>query len=421
MVKRYGFVIFQCLLYLVLLFAYSEVGHAKINLRAQEPDLCYSCHKGLKNELAGTSVHSPFREGNCSVCHNVHASKHRGLVREDINELCYKCHADLEKRIKETKMHGAIRDGKCTDCHNAHSSKNRFLLVNAEKEICFNCHKDLRGQINKITIHSPFNNGECSACHNAHASREDNLLSAPSNQVCQKCHAPRCNVDGVSITNSTSKMECVSCHTGHNSNTKGLLGPYGHPDFLDEKCMSCHKPFQKGKAIETVMEGKELCFKCHVKDPARFHDDDIHATFQENSCVMCHNYHASNKPNMTVNESSVCLQCHGDIDMRIARMTKRLKGIRCAPVKSRRCFECHVPMHSLRPWYFKEDADVIKTCVRCHKKQHRVTHPLGDGVIDPRNGEVITCKTCHSMHDAQAQFMLRFDRERELCIQCHKM
>ena len=419
MVRRYFITAF--LLLVVLSFWNPTSSFAKVNLKSSEPELCYSCHKSLRKELEATSVHSPFNKGNCTACHNVHASKHRGLVRDDINELCYTCHQELRERIMSTKMHGAIRDGKCTDCHNAHSSQNKYLLVNAEKDICFNCHKDLRTEMGKLTIHPPFNKGDCSACHNAHAAKEYNLLNAPSNKVCQRCHPPNCKAGGVSITDKTSRMDCISCHTGHSANTKGLLGPYGHPDFLDQKCLSCHKPFRKGMAVETVAEGKDLCFSCHVKDPEKFHDDDLHATVQENSCIMCHDYHASNKPDMTVNERSVCLQCHGDIDSKITRMTKKLKGIRCEPVKSRRCFECHVPMHSRKPWYFKEGGDVIKTCVRCHTKEHRVTHPLGDGVIDPRNGEVITCKTCHSMHNAQASFMLQFDRERELCIQCHKM
>ncbi len=385
-------------------------------------EVCYQCHQDTEGELSLSSVHEPFREGRCTACHSPHASSHKGLVRDRINGLCYSCHQDLQEKVSQERMHGAIRDGLCTDCHSPHGSNNRSLLVRPQKEICFKCHKNLKKKINEdLTAHPPFNNGECSACHEPHASKEYNLLVGPSNRFCQRCHAPGCKVGDVSITDRTEKMECISCHTGHSANTAGLLGPEGHPDFLERNCTACHKPFVEGAPVELKAEGPELCFNCHVKDPKRFHEDDLHYGISEQPCLLCHNYHASDRPGFTVNERDACLECHADIDTRISRMTRKLKGIRCAPVKNRQCFGCHMPMHSTRPLYMKVQADVIGTCVACHRAQHKVSHPMGEGVKDPRDGSTITCKTCHSMHDARAEIMLRFDRHRELCIQCHKM
>ena len=99
-------------------------------------------------------------------------------------------------------------------------------------------------------------------------------------------------------------------------------------------------------------------------------------------------------------------------------MEKALKSIRCTPVKERQCFECHIPPHSNNNLYFR--ADDIQTCARCHVRQHKVAHPQGPDVKDPRNGQPITCITCHSMHASKAQFMLIYDGKRQLCIQCHK-
>jgi predicted CXXCH cytochrome family protein len=99
-------------------------------------------------------------------------------------------------------------------------------------------------------------------------------------------------------------------------------------------------------------------------------------------------------------------------------MEKALRTIRCVPVKDRKCFECHIPPHSNNPLYFK--ADSIETCARCHVQEHKVAHPMGKDAIDPRNGQPITCITCHSMHSSKAEFMLIYDRKRQLCIQCHK-
>jgi predicted CXXCH cytochrome family protein len=60
-------------------------------------------------------------------------------------------------------------------------------------------------------------------------------------------------------------------------------------------------------------------------------------------------------------------------------------------------------------------------CARCHESQHKITHPLGDDVIDVRNGEPVTCISCHSMHSAKADYMLTHEKDRAICIQCHKM
>ena len=100
-------------------------------------------------------------------------------------------------------------------------------------------------------------------------------------------------------------------------------------------------------------------------------------------------------------------------------MEKTLKSIKCTPVKERQCFNCHIPMHSDRPLYFR--ADGIDMCARCHETEHKITHPLGKDVIDPRDGGPLTCLSCHSMHDAKDEFLLTYDRNRALCIQCHKM
>ena len=100
-------------------------------------------------------------------------------------------------------------------------------------------------------------------------------------------------------------------------------------------------------------------------------------------------------------------------------MEKTLKSIKCAPVKDRACFDCHIPMHSDRPLNYR--ADGIDMCARCHETQHKITHPLGKDVIDPRDGGQLTCLSCHSMHAARDEFLLTHDRNRALCIQCHKM
>lgn len=413
------FAINRTILLVSFIFILGSSAHGEVKLSRDIPELCFTCHEQLKRDLSAQTVHIPFKDGKCLSCHNVHASKHKGLTAESSNELCYGCHKELKKKVFETRMHGAIKKGLCIDCHAPHASRHSALLVSEEKDICFNCHKELQEKISQDSRHhQPFTKGQCSSCHDSHASKEYNLLKSAPNRLCQQCHTPGCRVENVSIADRTKRMDCTGCHTGHSAREKGLLGPSGHPPFLEKNCYLCHKTYKEGKAFETITKDKELCFNCHSRDIVSI--DDIHNS-DENSCLNCHNVHASQRKKLIKPEDSTCLKCHEDIDKKINRMTKRLKTIRCVPVKDRRCADCHAPGHAKKPLYFKVESDIIKTCAECHKAQHERTHPIGEKAKDPRTGDPITCKTCHSFHNARAEFMLRFDRNRELCIQCHKL
>lgn len=387
-------------------------------VKAQMSDLCFKCHPKLQESMSQKYVHFPFKQGKCGACHDMHVSNNKGLIRDDINSICLSCHENVKNLMKKAAIHGALKKGTCSDCHYSHSSGNKYLLVKTERDLCWSCHENLKDQLNKPYIHAPFKGGECGSCHNPHASSEENQLLASPNKVCKTCHAPRCKVNGVPISSYTKEMNCNSCHSGHSTDSKGLLGPYGHTAFLTKNCEQCHNPIVADRKITTKADGEKLCFSCHKKESGKFRDNDVHGDGNsKNACIMCHSTHASKNKALTVNESKLCFNCHESIDKKITAMGKALKGIKCIPVKNRKCFECHTPMHSTQQYYFRSDK--IATCARCHAVQHKITHPLGEGVIDPRNGQPVVCISCHSMHDAKAEFMLTYDRKRQLCIQCH--
>jgi predicted CXXCH cytochrome family protein len=404
---------------LTFVFLYGSLAYAQdVGLKEKVPDLCYKCHTKLKQSLTLGNVHFPFSKGDCIACHNVHASNMKDLIRDDINSLCLSCHEGIKKALNKKFVHYALKKGKCTDCHYAHSGANKYLLVKTPKDICWDCHEPLKEQFKKSHVHLPFKEGDCSSCHNPHASSEENQLVDAPNKLCKSCHAPKCKAGDVSITFATENMDCTSCHGGHASNTKGLLGPYGHAAFLDEKCEQCHNPIVADRKITTRIAGNELCFSCHKKDPAKFKENDVHGSAGKGGCAMCHNYHASKKKNLTIKESPLCFTCHESTEKSTLLMGKALGTINCVPVRDGKCFDCHIPPHSNNPLYFR--AGIIETCGRCHMQEHKVSHPMGKDTIDPRNGKPITCITCHSMHSAKAEFMLIYDRKRQLCIQCHK-
>jgi predicted CXXCH cytochrome family protein len=387
---------------------------AQIKLKNKIPELCYECHKELKENLSDRYIHFLFKRGKCVTCHNSHVSNVKGLMNDELNALCLGCHEELRNLIEKATVHSAIRDGICSDCHYAHSGENEHLLT-------LNCHEDIKEQTDQTYACLPFREGKCSVCHNSHASEEKALLLSNPNKLCQECHGPKCKAGDVSISSAVRDDDCTSCHSGHSSMDKGVLGPYGHSVFLSGKCLECHNPIAAGEKITTRKEGDDLCFDCHGKDDPRvkYFDTDVHVKDIKNSCNICHDHHASDKRNFTKNEPKICMECHEKTEKRTASMEKALRSIKCAPIKDRKCFECHIPMHSDNPLNFSGDG--IDMCAKCHATQHKITHPLGDGIIDPRNGQPVTCITCHSMHAAKSEFMLTHDKDRAICIQCHKL
>jgi predicted CXXCH cytochrome family protein len=394
---------------------------AQVKLKTKIPDLCFDCHKELKKGLSDRYVHFLFKQGKCITCHNSHVGKLKGLMNEEIDTICLRCHEDISNLIKKATLHSALRENNCPECHYPHSGENKYLLVKKEKTLCLNCHENLEKEFKKPFACLPFKEGKCSSCHDSHASLEDDLLLASPNKLCKECHSPRCKVGEVSIASAVKDINCTTCHTGHSSQERGLLGPYGHKVFLDKNCEECHNPIAAKREITTKIEGKDLCFSCHKRHESKYKyvDNDVHVKDAKNPCSICHDYHASGKKNLTMKETRLCINCHENTEKRTAAMEKVLRTINCAPIKDRKCFECHIPAHFDRPLNYR--ADEIPLCARCHASQHKITHPLGSDIIDPRNGQQVTCNSCHSMHSSNADFMLTHDRKRALCIQCHKM
>lgn len=399
----------------LLLFAASA--SAQMAVRENMADVCYQCHATVKAKLSEKFQHFPFKQGKCSSCHSSHVSSKKGLINGSITQLCNDCHQSIKKLLAGSSVHGALLSGTCTDCHDPHASSRKNLLKKDEKEICWGCHAETRKGMDKGRVHQPLKDGACSDCHNPHASSVEALLVSEPNKLCKNCHQPQCKAGGVMISGITKDKKCTSCHSGHSADAKGLLGPFGHKDFLERKCEACHLPVTAGQPMTTKKAGKELCATCHQNVSVR--PNDPHLSVQtSDSCANCHESHASRSPKLLTRTKALCATCHEAVYRGIRAMEKSYQ-IKCVPVRDRNCFACHVPPHAAGPRYFKI-ADTDKLCSSCHVGQHRTSHPIGEKIIDPRTGKAMGCLTCHSLHAAKAEFMLTHDRKRQLCVQCHK-
>jgi DmsE family decaheme c-type cytochrome len=116
--------------------------HDAVLTAAEQPDVCYTCHRQQRAEFDKPSVH-PVRFGQlaCNSCHQVHdAIATKLLIKPTVNELCYTCHA--EKRGPFLWEHAPVPED-CTTCHTPHGSIHASLLVKLPPLLCQQCHSQL--------------------------------------------------------------------------------------------------------------------------------------------------------------------------------------------------------------------------------------------------------------------------------------
>jgi predicted CXXCH cytochrome family protein len=152
--------------------------------------------------------------------------------------------------------------------------------------------------------------------------------------------------------------------------------------------------------------------KCH-RSQASFKTASFqHNLTSEQSCVSCHNAHAANGEHLLArSQVELCMGCHFN-DVKSGEKASYIThdGLECV--------NCHLPHGS-------QDSQLLKTrdpqlCAGCHEAAHRVSHPMGPEVIDPRTGEEVTCLTCHQLHGAEFDKYLPLNPDMALCVQCHK-
>lgn len=127
-----------------------------VNLARTVKEACDQCHPDM---LAAPYRHGPPDSGNCTICHDPHASQYGAWLRKNSWELCTICHT--EKRLDTHVIAGytkrmthptraksdPVRPGKrfsCASCHSAHSAQTNNLYafdVRTRLELCAICHR----------------------------------------------------------------------------------------------------------------------------------------------------------------------------------------------------------------------------------------------------------------------------------------
>jgi predicted CXXCH cytochrome family protein len=386
--------------------AYGAVGDVN------QPDVCYMCHDVVEQEQQAPHVHTAFSDGNCSNCHNPHASKHAALLAEDERAMCISCHQDVAQKSGGMVPHSPVERGECSACHAAHASDHRGQLNLALVEQCASCHAAVTGWFERAVVHAPAAGSDCETCHDPHGSDFEGLLPSNVTETCLSCHEPDAAMTAAHGSPAIADSDCTACHDPHASDQKGLLRANEHGPFATGSCSTCHGDMD-GRAEFSVAGIRESCEGCHMATKQFADFPYRHNLEHPDSCVQCHNPHASNTEALLLkNTADLCSGCHFNEATREKPQSEYMTH------DSMDCSECHVPHGSTNANYLRTDGTAL--CADCHEAAHRISHPVGPEIVDPRTEQSVTCLSCHQLHGADFGEYIPLDPTRDLCLQCHR-
>lgn len=391
----------------ILMFAFTG------NVEAKKPrstkTICVECHKTVSDAYKKKVKHAPFNKGLCTECHSPHASRFPKLLSKEGADLCLKCH----KPFTGTVIHKPVEKGNCLSCHDPHSSNSKGLLKAKGGKTCLECHtqKEFKDRKN---VHPLVKKLNCTKCHDPHSSKRDGLLKKSRTSICLTCHKTGTESmekrhRGINVKGS----DCVGCHNPHGSDNKKILQTFLHNPFEEGKCKTCHVSGSKKLNDNSTA----LCLKCHEKTLETFTKPKNHlfAGKGGNFCLNCHSAHGGSKKSMLKDrDHAVCYSCHMD-SKHIANESRFVHP------EIKNCTKCHVAHGGEDTFMLKDGGTGTCSTTECHASQGAFTHPVGEGVIDPRTNREMDCATCHAVMGSSFKPILRGEKNRGLCIECHDL
>ncbi|HEY6193373.1 MAG TPA: cytochrome c3 family protein [Bacteroidota bacterium] len=181
-----------------------------------------------------------------------------------------------------------------------------------------------------------------------------------------------------------------------------------HNSELERSCTSCHEGLPSADSGASMKADCGVCHKSMTAAPV------LHAPAEMKECASCHSWSVERK--MVVVEKGVpaaCYDCHGEKQAEVDSSAS------AHPVASE-CLTCHSPHGSDQNHIVKEK--VYSLCTGCHEDQ-KINHPVGRHPLQfakVKNGDEISCVTCHNPHGSVNEHLLRFPGGRMgVCAQCH--
>ena len=329
-------------------------------------------------------------------CLDCHGEKDLSMIRDDSTEVSLYVDEDhLSNSVHE--------DMDCTDCHTvpaAHLDEEFDEPV--EKVNCADCHEDEQDEY-KNSIHAlqdgyeGLHTAKCVDCHGTH-----NILAAddtastiyPTNlaTTCGECHSKPEVMRRIGFRRNLDPIESYR----NSVHGKALAAD---PEGDAPTCTECHGSHD----ILAVMDGKAklnkhnisaTCGQCH-DDEETAYEESIHwasikrGHYEAPTCTNCHGEHniqvtsdAQSPTNRVLQATKLCAGCHSSPTLmenfgldprRFESYMKSYHGLAVlkGDPNAATCTSCH-ETHAIRSKVDKEcsvnEANLVQTCSKCHKK-----------------------------------------------------
>jgi len=174
-----------------------------------EAELCFTCHEDIEEQVDSRPFHHlpSSGDGTCTPCHSAHGSSLTALLRANELDLCLGCHDEeiindqgqmipnVASLIRSSRyLHGPVQEGNCTSCHEPHASEQQRLLRQGyppefyaswdpeRYSLCFECHSEQTFVRESTETLTNFRNGSTNL-HYVHVTKEER------GRTCRACHA----------------------------------------------------------------------------------------------------------------------------------------------------------------------------------------------------------------------------------------
>ncbi len=356
---------------------YESIGPAGLIMPLKP--LCFSCHPELAPRDKMHYRHYPFHKGQCTSCHNPHASDYLSLLATDEKYLCVSCHP-MRSEFALPVMHPPFDERACLSCHQPHASEYIGILADSQKVVCLACHPPIAKEYRRPVRHQPFDRYSCTLCHRPHSSRVSVLLQSQLPYLCYNCH-PALRLEFLRISH--------------------------HPVNVTWTCLKCHAPHSADYPKLCIAKDNELCFKCHGDRITPYSNKYYYLRSAHNQavrvgkglCLNCHVPHGSDYPPLEViPETALCYLCHN------RKVFSRRATIKTHPVEK--------PYRDERIGW-----DLDTYYVNLGGREGKVTF-----VVNPdKRAKTLLCTTsCHDPHGTAYPQMVIWKPDK-LCLNCHQI
>ena len=113
------------------------------------------------------------------------------LTQANVKDLCVTCHSDKAELIEKAKVQHPGAAGDCTDCHNPHASSVPGLPKTNRSTSAWAATPIRPISSRRRTCISRHSSRRCAICHEPHGGENEHLLrTKKTNDLCLECHGP---------------------------------------------------------------------------------------------------------------------------------------------------------------------------------------------------------------------------------------